>query len=471
MKKNLFASYINGIRDQEVGQSYCTILSYFLPELITSLILYSFVNIIDSWFIAHLQNTVMYATQGVTNTVIHFLIKVAEALSIATVITCGHHNGVGDYKKVGKSAINAFWLTATVGFLIALFLYTAAYWIYWLYGVEPQMIVLGVSFLRIKAVGIFFMFLYFSVIGFLRSIKDTKTPMVLFSIGSILFIALDYALIYGKFGLPELQLRGSAIASVAQYALMLIGAIIYLAQTTTLRPYAISLRQLPDWPSICQLINLSWPIICDKGSLAGAKIWLGMMIAPLGIQAIASSTIIEVMERLAFIPAIAFSQVITLLVSNDYKKANWVSIKNNIKKIIFLASLMVFSILCIFSIWPYTVIQLFDKRGIFATFAASAFPYLTVFVFFDLLQLILSGGLRGIAEVRTVMWTRVAVCLVCFAPASYLIAHYGPHNVLAKFIMLYISFYVASGLMSIIYIRKFRHFPHAIASELAPLGS
>jgi MATE family multidrug resistance protein len=459
VKKSLLNSYLTGIRDQEVGHSYGAILNYFLPELITSLILYSFVNIIDSWFIAHLHNTVMYATQGVTNTIIHFLVKIAEGLSIGTVIVCGHYNGAGDYKKAGQAAVSAFWLTAAIGCTIALVLYSAAYWIYLIYGVQADMIALGMSFLRVRALGIFFMFMYFAVIGFLRSIKNTKTPMVLFTIGSMLFIFLDYSLIYGKFGFPKLELLGSAIASVVQYAVMLIGALMYSARTAKLRPYALSLYQPLDWPSIRKLLSLSWPIICDKGSLAGAKVWLGMMIAPLGIQAIASSTIIEVMERLAFIPAIAFSQVITFLVSNDYKSGNWVGIKNNIKKTIFLASGMVFSTLLLFSLWPYTVIQFFDKQGAFADFAATAFPYLTLFVFFDLLQLILAGALRGVAEVKTVMWTRLAIGLFYFVPSSYLLAHFGPANLLAKFVLLYISFYIGNGLMSIVYVRKFRVLP------------
>ena len=152
----------------------------------------------------------------------------------------------------------------------------------------------------------------------------------------------------------------------------------------------------------------------DKATLAAAYMWLGYMINPMGIIAIASLTAIKDLERFAILPAAAFANVITFLVSNAYGRHDWEGIKCNIKKTVFLSALFVFSILLIFSLWPSYFIGIFDSKNKFTAFSARIFPMLSVLVFFDLLQLILSGALRGAANVNAVMWVRLAVCVFYF---------------------------------------------------------
>ena len=71
MKKNLVASYFAGLTDARNGESYTSILSYFFPEFITNLLLYSMPFWIDAVFIGSLSSVDAYATLGVTNTFIH----------------------------------------------------------------------------------------------------------------------------------------------------------------------------------------------------------------------------------------------------------------------------------------------------------------------------------------------------------------------------------------------------------------
>ncbi|MGE0206574.1 MAG: MATE family efflux transporter [Candidatus Babeliales bacterium] len=454
---SLLKSYVGGILDVKHGESYGKILGYFFPEFITALLLYSVVPLIDARWIASLKSTSIYATVGVTNTLIHFIIKAAEGLSVGTVILAGHYNGLQDYKEVGRSVLSSFWVTCVVGGSIASMLFFGAHWIYVAYGVPQKMIELGVPFLRLKALGLFCMFINFAFVGFLRGIKKPKIPMQLFIGGCIVFLFFDYALIYGSFGLPELGLMGSAWATVIQYAFMLIAGIAYIVIDPANRIYSISLfTHLASWRHIVSIFQLSWPIVLDKAVFAAAYIWLGYLINPMGKYAIASYSVIKDLERLAIQPAGAFAQVITFLVSNSYSVADWQGIKTNIKKTIFLASLFVFSTLLIFSIWPAFFISIFDQKGKFTAFSAGVFPFLSVLVFFDLLQLVLSGALRGAANVKVVMLARLGIFLVYFIPISWFIAGLPLENQMLKFLLIYGSFYIGNGLMSLIYVYRFR---------------
>lgn len=116
----------------------------------------------------------------------------------------------------------------------------------------------------------------------------------------------------------------------------------------------------------------------------------------------------------------------------------------------------VLCILVIFSIKPEFFIGIFDKKGEFTYLAARAFPILSVLAFFDALQVILSGALRGAANVKTVMMVRLIVCGGIFVPVSYMLSSLSVEDLVLKFLLIYGSFYVCNGIMSIIYINRFR---------------
>ncbi|HJM69209.1 MAG TPA: MATE family efflux transporter, partial [Candidatus Babeliales bacterium] len=194
----------------------------------------------------------------------------------------------------------------------------------------------------------------------------------------------------------------------------------------------------------------------DKATMAGAYVWLAKMIAPMGTHAIASYSVIKDIERVGFLPAIAFAQIITLLASNDFGRGDMDAVKSNIKKIVFLASIMVFSLLFILSFNPSFFIRLFDLKGNFTAFASKALPVISLLVFFDVLQLVLAGAMRGVGNVKYVMWVRFFVCFGIFGPLSYMVSCVPMENILFKFIIIYGMFYVSSALMSLLYIRKFR---------------
>jgi Na+-driven multidrug efflux pump len=103
------------------------------------------------------------------------------------------------------------------------------------------------------------------------------------------------------------------------------------------------------------------------------------MIAPMGKYAIASYTVVKDMERFAFLPAMAFAQIITILVSNDFGKRKWFDISANIKKVVFLTSLMVFALLAVLSLYPEVFIKL-SAVCKYKSFAIIIFPFL-VFIY------------------------------------------------------------------------------------------
>jgi MATE family multidrug resistance protein len=456
MKRGLIASYVFGLRDREYGESYERIIRYFIPEFITSLLLYQMLSSLDAYFIGYLKSTTSYGVLGATKHLIHFITKIAEALSVGTIILSGRYNGMGNFKESGRTLRDAFWLTCMLGAFVASFLFFGAHSIYTLY-VPAEMVPLGIPFLRLRAIGVFLMFISLAFVGFLRGVKNTKAPMFIFIVGAFVFVFFDYGLIFGAFGLPALGLQGSAWASVIQYGAITSMVIAYVMYNPDYRKYGIALfGPMHDGTQRKELLRLSWPVLLDKATMAFSYIWLVGMMKPLGTRGVAAFCVLQDMERFALIPAIAFAQVSTFLVSNDFGKENWQAIKSNVKKIMLLASFVVFTILFLFSINARTIIGWFDRKHEFTMLAAQIFPFVSAFAFFDLLQLILSGALRGASNVRIVMYCRLIVFLFYFIPVSYGITKLPIEDIAIKIMLLFASFYVGNALMSIVYIQRFR---------------
>ncbi len=460
MKKNALVSYLDDIRSSTQGESYSSLLRYFIPEFINVFVLYIALNLLDSYYISCLKDCQVYTTLGLTSLLFHFLTKVAEGFSVGLVILCGQYNGIKKYNKVGESFIDAFWLICIIGLLVALSVYGSAYLIYGFYNTPASALHVAVPFLRLKSCGIFLLFVYLACVGFLRSIKNTYTPMVISLIGAGVFVVSDWILIFGKCGAPALGLLGSSCAMVIQYSVMSSLALFYIFYSPSnehfnIRPFA-RLR----FSHIYNLIKLSYPVIIDKAILALCVMWLVRLMSTVVtrnysemLSVVQSSFVtIKDIERCAILPGVALAQVITFLVSNDYKKKNWDIITINIKKVVFLAVVIVSVLLAFVCLFSYNIIGLFDKTRVFTSFAVTAIPVISVLVLFDLIQLVLSAALRGAACVKVVMYIRLAACLGFFIPVSYILTFLPIKNALVHFILLYASLYGAHAIMCYIYI-------------------
>ncbi len=455
--KNFINRFLDDIFVGDKGEHYGKIVRYFVPEFITNFLLYAMPFWLDAAFVGSLSSTSTYATLGITNSFLHLIIKVGEALSVGTLVLSGQFNGRDSFEDAGRAMRDAFWLTTLIGITFGSMLFFGASFIYSWYGVEPEIVSLGVPFLRLRAIGVLCMFIYLALVGFLRGIKNTRTPMKIFIFGSLLFVFFDYVLIFGKWGFPEMRLQGSALATVIQYSSMMVIALGYVLFNKKNRKYGISLFSgLTDVSYIKHLLTLSWPVVMDKAIMAWAYVWLGKMIASMGTSGVAAFCVVKDMERFSFLPAIAFAQVITFLVSNDVGVKNWDSVKSNVKKVLLLATSMVIAILVFFIYYRAQIVAIFDKKGEFSDLAMQAFPLLSIFIIFDLLQLILSGALRGAGNVHIVMVVRLVTCFCYFVPVSYVLSQWNIENAALKLVLIYGSFYLGNALMSIWYIRRFR---------------
>ena len=198
------------------GDSIKDILYYWLPEMISNTMLVSLPPLIDAYIVASLKSTMTYGALGMANNFLHLLIKLAEAIPVAAIATIGRYNGAEEYDRCGKSLGDTFWTTTFIGTILASLIFFNSRNIFLWLGVPEQMVNLGVPFLQVKAIVIFLIFISLGFFAFMRGVKNTRTPMVIYSISMAVFIFFDWALVLGNCGFSKMGLMGSAIASIIQ---------------------------------------------------------------------------------------------------------------------------------------------------------------------------------------------------------------------------------------------------------------
>jgi putative MATE family efflux protein len=430
---------------------------YWVPEIISSTILFSLPGMVDSWIIAQLGSSTVYGALAMGSNFLHSLTKLAEAIPVASMAIIGRHNGAKEYKQCGEGLADSFWTTFLLGLGQFVFIFFSAHAIYRWLNVPADMVNVGAPFLQLKSLGVLLIFTTLGLLGFMRSIKNTHIPMLLNIAGLSSFIFFDYVLVLGKFGFPQLGITGSAVATIIQYGVMNIGAIGYILLNPTYKKYFAKLFfRIFDFFRMAHLVNLSWRIMIDKSIISFAYIWLAKMLAPMGKHAISSFDVVLKLERSAFMPVIAAAQIITFLVSNRLGAKDVDGAYANIKKLYLMTCLSLFIATAALLVNPGYFVSIFDPNNHFTTFAVTVLPIINIFVFFDFTQVFLAGALRGAGDVKTVMWTRFFVTFFFFVPISYIFSNIPNISDVLRFVLVYGSFYVATGVMGLVFLYRIK---------------
>src|SRR3989338_1881649 len=90
------------------GEPVKDIILYWLPELISAMILVTLPPIIDSLIVSNSQSLATYGALAMAANFLYTLTKFAEAIPVAAVALIGRYNGAQDYEQCGESLGSTF---------------------------------------------------------------------------------------------------------------------------------------------------------------------------------------------------------------------------------------------------------------------------------------------------------------------------------------------------------------------------
>jgi putative MATE family efflux protein len=185
-----------------------------------------------------------------------------------------------------------------------------------IYSTDPAVVDLGSSYLRIVGLGYMAIAVTFSYSAILRSTGEVKLPMVVSVVALSLNTGLNYGLIFGKFGLPELGVEGAAIAT-AMARFLECGLMLVLVYHYRL-PAAATAREMLDLKliSLKRFFITSIPVILTEVLWSLGITTYNIVYARIGTEAIAAVNISVTIDRVLFVLFIGMSNACAIMIGN-----------------------------------------------------------------------------------------------------------------------------------------------------------
>ena len=321
----------------------------------------SMIGIIDGAFVSSLGNTA-YNAVGSGSIMYIALFMLCSGLADGTQITIAKKYGEEKNAEVGQVLFNAQIQQLFLSVIIfIIFFFLGGLLIDKIVHSEPLAASMT-DFLKYRSWGIFFASLQVTLMAFFIGIGKTRIIILSTLLLAITNIGLDYGLIYGHFGFPELGMIGAPIASSIAEMITCVFLLIIVLKQPAFKSFAYSLKLKFDKGIQKSLFFLSYPI--GLQGLFSLSTWLVFftLLEHLGPNDLEVAHNIRYMYFLAFIPIFGYASATKTFVSNLVGRNE----RHLIPKIQFkIASLALLSILLIFHgaiLYPETLISIVERN-------------------------------------------------------------------------------------------------------------
>jgi putative MATE family efflux protein len=218
-----------------------------------------------------------------------------------------------------------------------------------------------VTFLKWRIIGFFFDVFNVMFRAFYVGITKTKILTLNAIVTALTNVGLDYVLIFGKFGFPEMGLEGAAIASVmAEFASALF-YVIYTFFTINRKKYGFTDLKSLDFKLLRQVLGISVFTMFQYFISMGTYFLFFVSVERQGQHTLAIANIVRSIYIVMFIPLNALSATSNTLVSNiigEGKAGEVAPLIRRISRISFLIVLACVILLCLF---PKAVLSVYTN--------------------------------------------------------------------------------------------------------------
>lgn len=269
-------------------------------------------NAADSIIVGRFVGTKALAAVGTANPIMNIIIFFIVGICMGASVLMSEYFGAKDIKKFKREVSTT---------MIAGLVFTVIIIILGLFLIEPILRLIqtpeeilsdAAIYLRIIFIGLIFTFLYNAFASILRSIGDSKSPLIFLIISAILNVVMDIIfVIYLNMGVP-----GTAIATATAEMFSSLFCIIYIYKKVPLLHFSKSEIVL-DKALLKNTINYSWVTAMQQTCLYVGKVLVQSAVNPLGIDAIATFNAVNRIDDFAFTPQQSISSAMTTFLAQN----------------------------------------------------------------------------------------------------------------------------------------------------------
>ena len=292
-----------------------------------------------------------------------------------------------------------------------------------------EVVVLAIPYLNLVAFSLIPLVIFEAIKQFTDGMSMTKYPMYATLIANIINVVLNYLLIFGKFGFPEMGMVGAAYGTLVSRIIMVIYLWTLLRYKERSRKIVRNIKLFTlDFSMIKKIVNigsLSAMQMFFEVAIFTAAIWLSGL---LGKNSQAANQIALNLSSMTFMVAMGLSVASMIRVGNQKGLQNYKELRRIAFSIFLLGILLAVFFALLFFIFhkslPNIYVDLNDTTNYkdnmeVLSIASNLLLAAAFFQISDSIQVVVLGALRGLQDVKIpTILTFISYWVVGF-PVSY----------------------------------------------------
>ena len=379
---------------------YRNLFMLSLPIMTTSFIQMSY-TLMDTFWVGKL-GTEAIAGVGIVAFIMWFANSLVLVSKTGIEIGVAYSVGSKDDKQFRKYIDTSVVINLFMSITFAILLYIFRLDVIKFFNIKSELVIsLANSYLKVVILGVPFTFLNPLFSGVFNGSANSKVPFIANSLGLIINIVLDPILIYGYFGLPELGVRGAAVATtLSQIIVTSIFMIFSIKDGKILKGF--NLIKNFSKPTFYEVLRLGVPTAFKSCIFAFISTILLRIIASWGESAVAAENVAVQIEAINWMTVEGFSIALCALIGQNYGAKNYDNIVLGYKK--GLKIILGIGIFCSFFLYFSSdyIIRLFIKNDI--NTIRMGVSYLKILAFSEIflaLEIGISGMFNGLKNTKT----------------------------------------------------------------------
>ncbi|MCY6370130.1 MATE family efflux transporter [Clostridium ganghwense] len=440
------------------------VLSLALPA-VGEMTLYMMIWVFDTMMVGKYGGRVAVSAVGLSSEILYTFINIFISVGISVGITSlvSRRFGAKQYDSAEEYASVGFFIGIIISLFISIIMFVFSKHILTLAQAKDDVINLGVTYMRIISFGLFFNMLTSMFNGIVRGYGNTKTPLLISALINVVNLSLDWILIFGRFGFPELGVKGAAIATSTAQITGFIFAIIYMLRKSKIKIRIKYIKSL-NKNKLKQLLKLAIPSSMQEGAFSISRLLNTFMIMHIGATAFAANQITTTIESVSFMPGWGFGVAATTLVGHKIGEKNYKKAKEYAFTCTFLGALFMALCALFFLVCPEFLIKLFitntEKEviriGILCLMVASV-EQIPMGI-----SLILGGALKGSGDTKTPFKVSFVSSWLIRLPLMFYFIYVLKVSVVYVWWVTAIQWIFEGVTMFILFKRKFKHIKESI---------
>lgn len=424
------------------------IINMSLP-LITSMFVQAFYNIVDSLFVARINEDALTAV-SMSFPAQNLMISAGVGVGVGITALIARYLGAHDEKGITRVVHNGIFLGILNSILFALFGIFLAKFYFEFQKASGIIETYGIQYLSICSIFAFSIIMEITFERMLIASGKTIYTMITQSTGAIINIIFDPIFIFGLFGVPKMGIVGAAVATIFGQTVAMFMALYF--NVTKNHEVRISIKKFAvDFKTIINIYEIGFPSIVMQSAASFMIFQLNNLLASFSTTATAVLGVYFKLQSFVILPVFGLNNSVISIVSYNYGAGKIKRLLKTVK----VANIYAFSIMLagfvLCQILPVQILKIFDASD---NMLAIGVPALRIISFSFLIapfSIVSSGTFQALGKGTFSLIISLIRQLIVILPLSYLLSRImGMKGVWVAFPIAEI----VAGILTIIYLRK-----------------